>query len=186
MTLNALWFILIGVLFTGFFLLEGFDYGVGILLPFLGKKDEERRVIINTIGPVWDANEVWLITAGGAMFAAFPDVVRHPLQRLLPGAAADAGRPDRARCGVRVSQQGQEPALARALGLVHFRWQPGSGAPVGRRAGEHCARGADQCRYAVCRRLFQPVEPVCLAGWPGCGRGDDAARRHLPQPAHHG
>ena len=73
MTLNALWFILIGVLFTGFFLLEGFDYGVGILQPFLGKKDEERRVIINTIGPVWDANEVWLLTAGGAMFAAFPN-----------------------------------------------------------------------------------------------------------------
>jgi len=73
MTLNALWFILIGVLFTGFFLLEGFDYGVGILLPFLGKKDEERRILINTIGPVWDANEVWLLTAGGAMFAAFPN-----------------------------------------------------------------------------------------------------------------
>src|SRR5512136_1641018 len=74
MTLNALWFILIGVLFTGFFLLEGFDYGVGILLPFLGKKDGERRVILNTIGPVWDGNEVWMITAGGALFASFPNV----------------------------------------------------------------------------------------------------------------
>jgi cytochrome d ubiquinol oxidase subunit II len=73
MDLNELWFILIAVLFTGFFLLEGFDYGVGILLPFLGKDDEERRIIVNTIGPFWDANEVWLITAGGAMFAAFPD-----------------------------------------------------------------------------------------------------------------
>jgi cytochrome d ubiquinol oxidase subunit II len=73
MALNTLWFILIGVLFTGFFFLEGFDYGVGILLPFLGKKDEERRVIINTIGPFWDGNEVWLLTAGGAMFAAFPN-----------------------------------------------------------------------------------------------------------------
>lgn len=73
MELSTLWFILIGVLFTGFFFLEGFDYGVGILLPFLGKKDEERRVIINTIGPFWDANEVWLLTAGGAMFAAFPN-----------------------------------------------------------------------------------------------------------------
>ncbi|MGQ9489808.1 MAG: cytochrome d ubiquinol oxidase subunit II [Anaerolineae bacterium] len=73
MELNTLWFILIGVLFTGFFILEGFDYGVGILLPFLGKRDEERRVIINTIGPFWDANEVWLLTAGGAMFAAFPN-----------------------------------------------------------------------------------------------------------------
>lgn len=73
MTLNTLWFILIGVLFTGFFFLEGFDYGVGILMPFLGKKDEERRTLLNTIGPFWDANEVWLLTAGGAMFAAFPN-----------------------------------------------------------------------------------------------------------------
>lgn len=74
MSLNTLWFILITVLFIGFFVLEGFDYGVGILLPFLGKNDDERRVIINTIGPVWDSNEVWMITAGGAMFAAFPQV----------------------------------------------------------------------------------------------------------------
>ena len=72
MDLNTLWFILIGVLFVGFFILEGFDYGVGILLPFLGKNDTERRRIINTIGPVWDGNEVWLLTAGGAIFAAFP------------------------------------------------------------------------------------------------------------------
>ena len=72
MGLQDLWFILIGVLFVGFFFLEGFDYGVGILLPFLSQKDEDRRVIINTIGPHWDANEVWMITAGGAIFAAFP------------------------------------------------------------------------------------------------------------------
>ena len=58
MDLNTIWFVLIGVLFTGFFVLEGFDYGVGTLLPFLGKTDEERRRIINTIGPVWDGNEV--------------------------------------------------------------------------------------------------------------------------------
>ncbi len=69
---NTVWFILIAVLFIGFFFLEGFDYGVGILLPFLGKDDEERRFIINTVGPFWDGNEVWMITAGGAMFAAFP------------------------------------------------------------------------------------------------------------------
>ena len=72
MDLNTLWFLLIGVLFTGFFVLEGFDYGVGVLLPFLGKTDGERRRILNTIGPFWDGNEVWIITAGGAMFAAFP------------------------------------------------------------------------------------------------------------------
>ena len=72
MDLNILWFILIAVLYTGFFVLEGFDYGVGILLPFLGKDDTRRRIIINSIGPFWDANEVWLLTAGGATFAAFP------------------------------------------------------------------------------------------------------------------
>lgn len=72
MDLQDLWFALISILFIGFFFLEGFDYGVGILLPFLGKDDRERRVIVNTIGPVWDANEVWMITAGGAIFAAFP------------------------------------------------------------------------------------------------------------------
>ncbi|MFA3781649.1 cytochrome d ubiquinol oxidase subunit II [Melioribacteraceae bacterium 4301-Me] len=73
MDLNTIWFILIGVLFIGFFFLEGFDYGVGILLPFLGKEDKERRAIINSIGTHWDGNEVWMITAGGAMFAAFPN-----------------------------------------------------------------------------------------------------------------
>jgi cytochrome bd ubiquinol oxidase subunit II len=70
--LQTLWFILIAVLWIGFFFLEGFDFGVGMLLPFLGKKDEERRAIINSIGSVWDGNEVWLLTAGGATFAAFP------------------------------------------------------------------------------------------------------------------
>jgi cytochrome d ubiquinol oxidase subunit II len=73
MDLNTVWSILITVLFIGFFLLEGFDYGVGILLPFLGKDDTDRRLIINTIGPFWDGNEVWLVTAGGAIFAAFPN-----------------------------------------------------------------------------------------------------------------
>lgn len=72
MDLNTLWFVLIGVLYTGYFLLEGFDMGVGILLPFLGKNDLQRRMIINTIGLHWDGNEVWLLTAGGATFAAFP------------------------------------------------------------------------------------------------------------------
>lgn len=73
MDLNIIWFILIAVLYIGFFVLEGFDFGVGMLLPFLGKEDSERRAIINTVGPHWDGNEVWLLTAGGATFAAFPE-----------------------------------------------------------------------------------------------------------------
>ncbi len=70
--LSILWFGVIGVLLTGFLFLEGFDFGVGALVPFVAHTDEERRIAINTIGPVWDGNEVWLLTAGGAMFAAFP------------------------------------------------------------------------------------------------------------------
>ncbi|CAM3883119.1 cytochrome d ubiquinol oxidase subunit II [Smaragdicoccus niigatensis] len=72
MTLPELWFIAVAVLFTGYFVLEGFDFGVGMLFPVLGRTDNRRRVLLNTIGPVWDGNEVWLITAVGAMFAAFP------------------------------------------------------------------------------------------------------------------
>ena len=70
--LQALWFILIGVLWVGYFVLEGFDFGVGMLLRKLGHTNNDRRAIIHSIGPVWDGNEVWLVTAGGATFAAFP------------------------------------------------------------------------------------------------------------------
>jgi cytochrome bd ubiquinol oxidase subunit II len=71
-TLPEFWFLLIGFMFASYFMLEGFDFGVGALLPVLGKDDIGRRVMINTIGPVWDANETWLVLAAGAMFAAFP------------------------------------------------------------------------------------------------------------------
>ncbi len=74
MDLNIVWFILITVLFSGFFLLEGFDYGVGHLAPFITDDAKERRLLLHTIAPVWDGNEVWMITAGGALFAAFPHV----------------------------------------------------------------------------------------------------------------
>jgi cytochrome d ubiquinol oxidase subunit II len=73
MELTTVWFCLIAALWIGYFCLEGFDFGVGMLLPVLGRTDRERRVLINTIGPVWDGNEVWLLVAGGATFAAFPE-----------------------------------------------------------------------------------------------------------------
>lgn len=73
MDLNAIWFVLVGVLFTGYAMLDGFDLGVGTLHLFI-KGDENRRLALNSIGPVWDGNEVWLVTGGGALFAAFPDV----------------------------------------------------------------------------------------------------------------
>ncbi len=73
MHLYDLWFVLIAVLWTGYFVLEGFDFGVGMLIHVLGKDDDEHRVVLNTVGPLWDGNEVWLLVAGGATFAAFPD-----------------------------------------------------------------------------------------------------------------
>ncbi len=73
MELTTVWFALIAVLWIGYFVLEGFDFGVGILLPFLGRDEPERRAILRTIGPVWDGNEVWVLVAGGATFAAFPE-----------------------------------------------------------------------------------------------------------------
>ena len=71
--LNTIWFVLVGVLLTGYAILDGFDLGVGAL-HLLTRKDEHRRLMINAIGPVWDGNEVWLVTGGGALFAAFPEV----------------------------------------------------------------------------------------------------------------
>ena len=71
--LNTIWFVLVGVLFTGYAMLDGFDLGIGALHLFTSK-DEERRIMINAIGPVWDGNEVWLVVGGGALFAAFPNV----------------------------------------------------------------------------------------------------------------
>ncbi|MFC6152255.1 cytochrome d ubiquinol oxidase subunit II [Nocardioides yefusunii] len=73
MELTTVWFSLIAILWIGYFVLEGFDFGVGMLLPFLARSEKERRVMYNTVGPVWDGNEVWLLVAGGATFAAFPE-----------------------------------------------------------------------------------------------------------------
>ena len=73
MDLPTLWFGIIAFLFVGYFVLDGFDFGVGMSLPFLGRDDTDRRVLINTIGPVWDLNETWVIVAGAALFAAFPE-----------------------------------------------------------------------------------------------------------------
>src|SRR5262245_9542190 len=72
MDLPILWFVIVAFLWSGYFLLEGFDFGVGMLLPFLPRNESERSVLFRTIGPVWDGNETWLVVAGGATFAAFP------------------------------------------------------------------------------------------------------------------
>ena len=71
-TLKVIWWLLLGILLIGFAIMDGFDLGTGMLLPFIGRSDTERRVVINTIGPVWEGNQVWLILGGGAIFAAWP------------------------------------------------------------------------------------------------------------------
>lgn len=73
MELTTVWFLIVGVLLIGYFILDGFDFGVGMALPFVSKDDTDRRVVINTIGPVWDLNETWLIVGGACLFAAFPE-----------------------------------------------------------------------------------------------------------------
>ena len=70
MTFQTTWFLLIAVLWIGYFILEGFDFGVGALLPFVSRNEADRRAVLTTLGPVWDGNEVWLLVAGGATFAA--------------------------------------------------------------------------------------------------------------------
>ena len=118
--LQVIWFILIAILWIGFFFLEGFDFGVGMLMPFLSKDDTERRAIINTIGPHWDGNEVWLLTAGGATFAAFPDWYAtlfsgfYPALFLLLIALIVRG------VVLRVPLERCQPQMAQSLGLVHL------------------------------------------------------------------
>ena len=102
MDLQTLWFVVVAVLWTGFLILEGFDFGVAALLPVVGRTESERHLMLRTIGPVWDGNEVWLITAAGAVFAAFPGWYATWL-RPLPAVRARAARPDRAGGGLRVA-----------------------------------------------------------------------------------
>lgn len=73
LNLQTIWFVLIAVLWVGYFILEGFDFGVGVLLPFVSHNEADRRAVLTTLGPVWDGNEVWVLVAGGATFAAFPE-----------------------------------------------------------------------------------------------------------------
>ena len=118
MSLETVWFIVVAVFWTGFFVLEGFDFGVGVLHTVVGRTDDERRVAINSIGPFWDGNEVWLIVAGAAMFAAFPAWYATMFSGPLPRAAARAGGADRARGRVRVPRQ----ARRRRAGSAAWTW----------------------------------------------------------------
>ena len=103
--LKLIWWLFIAVLLTGFAIMDGQDMGAGTLLPYLGKTNEERRIMINAVAPHWDGNEVWLLTGAGAMFAAWP-IAYATAFRLLLGAAHRAVHADLPPGGLRLPQQG--------------------------------------------------------------------------------
>ena len=169
MELTTVWFILIAVLWIGYFTLEGFDFGVGMLLPVLAKDETERRVMVNTIGPVWDGNEVWVLVAGGATFAAFPEWYATlfsgfylPLLLILValivrGLAFEyRHHRDEARWKARWD-------LALIVGSCR------AGAAVGGRVRQHRARRAHRREQGVHRQpvhAAEPVRPARRAGHP--------------------
>ena len=107
MSLPEVWFLLIAIFWGGYFLLEGFDFGVGMLLPFLGRDERDRRAMFDSIGPVWDGNEVWLVIAGGAHLRGLPRLVRDGVLGLLPRPAARPLPPDHPRGLLRVVVEGR-------------------------------------------------------------------------------
>ena len=122
MGLQVVWFVIIAFFWTGFFILEGFDLGVGSLHMVVGKTDLERRVAINSIGPFWDGNEVWLIVAGAGHICGVPVVVRQHVLCALPGRDADNPGADNPRGVLRVPRQDKQPTVASHLGLDAHNW----------------------------------------------------------------
>ncbi len=136
--LRIIWWVLLGVLLIGFAIADGFDLGTAILLPFVGKTDGERRVVINTVGPVWEGNQVWLILGAGAIFAAWPLVYAVSFSgfylAMLLVLCALILRP----AAFKYPQQARKHPLARNLGLAALRRRFHPGADL-RRRGRQCA-----------------------------------------------
>ncbi len=177
MELTTVWFALIAVLWIGYFVLEGFDFGVGILLPILGRDEPERRAMLRTIGPVWDGNEVWVLVAGGATFAAFPEWYATLFSGfylalfLILVALIVRG------IGIEYRNKRGDASLALALGPRDRDRQLPAGAAVGRRVRQHRGRRADRRRQAVHRQPAHAAQPVRAAG-----RADHAAAVRDPRP----
>ena len=156
MTLPTVWFVIVAVFWTGFFVLEGFDFGVGALHAVVGRTDVERRVAINTIGPFWDGNEVWLVVGGGGHVRRLPRLVRHLVLRALPGAAAAARGADRPRRLVRVPRQGDAATGGARRGARADGRQRCSRRPARHRAGRPAGGPADRRGPAVHRHASGP------------------------------
>ena len=153
---------LVAFLFVGYFVLEGFDFGVGMSLPFLGKDDIDRRVLINTIGPVWDLNETWLIVAGACLFAAFPEWYATLFSgfylALLLILVALIVR------GVSFEYRGKATSpRGGGAGTLHHRRLRRARAAVGRGVRQHRAGGADRRGPQLHRHPVHPAQPVRAA-----------------------
>ena len=169
MELQQVWFIIVAVLFLGFFVLEGFDFGVGMLMAPLGRvakgdPEQHRRAVLNTIGPVWDGNEVWLITAGGAMFAAFPELVRHSVLHAVPAAAGDPVRDDPARRRDRVARQDRRRRTGGMGRRRHRRWDRGCLRSCGASRSRFSCAGSRSTRSPVHLSIGDVLNPYTLLG----------------------
>ena len=162
MHLHTLWFVIIAVFWVGFFVLEGFDFGVGDAAH--GRRPRPRpsaRVAINTIGPLWDGNEVWLIVAGAGDVRGVPRLVRDDVLGPVPGAAARARRADGARRRVRVPRQARRAALARALDAGPDGRQRADPAAARRRASATCSPACRSTRsHEFTGQLLRPADPL--------------------------
>ena len=139
--LNNIWFVIVAIFWVGFFVLEGFDFGVGMLHSFVGRNDVERRIAVNSIGPIWDGNEVWLDRGRGGHLRRLPVVVRHHVLHLLPGPGDRPGGPHRARRLLRVPPQDRQPPLAGHLAVVAHHRQRRSSRCCSARPSATCSTG---------------------------------------------
>ena len=186
MHLHTLWFVILAILWVGFFVLEGFDFGVGALHVLLGRTDTERRVAINTIGPWWDGNEVWLVVAGAGTFAAFPawyaTMFSALYLALLLVLLALMAR------GVAFEFRGKsdDPRWRATWTWCTDARQPPDPAADRRRPRRPAERPADRLPPRLHRQLLRPAHPLRPVDGGDAARAVPAARRHVPEAAHHG
>ncbi len=183
MELHTIWFVIVAFFWVGFFVLEGFDFGVGVLHTIIGRTETERRVALNTIGPWWDGNEVWLIVAGAGMFAAFPLLVRDDVLRPVSRVAARAARADGTRRLARVQRQTRQSALAEHVDVGNDARQPADPVADRCRPRRPARRAADQLQPRLQRQLLEPADALRAVDRAHASRPLPAARCDVPEAA---
>ena len=186
MDLETFWFCLIVVVWATYFLLEGFDFGVGMLLPFVPRSDEERSTALRTIGPVWDGNEVWLVVAGGATFAAFPAWYATMFSGFYLALLLILVLPDHSRRLVRVALEERDARLAVDVDVGEHDRQLRRAAALGDRAVVPRLRRPDRLGRRLHRRPPGSLQPVQRVRRDRRRRALRVPRRDVPHAAHDG